>query len=315
MISSDYTAIRACTLRGDQPIQFDLYVRVANRLLLYLRKGATFEGERLQKFKEKNVQRLYLQSDQLTAYRSYMDLNLDSAYDSAKGKSLELRAEILQGAQQGIAEDMMESPESEEFYRVGKTATRRFADFVLKEPGAFRAVATIPNHDKSIAHHGVTVGALAAAIAKKMNMVGTYPVNLLMLGCYVHDIEHFHSGIPIAKQPKDFDTIEHEVYQNHPDHGHARMTKAFFYDQTVLNIVLQHEERIDGSGFPKKLKEAKIDPMATITAVANTYDRYTTFENMSHKDALKRLLIDEMGRLSLEHMVALQDALKDAGIV
>jgi len=92
MISSDYTAIRACTLRGDQPIQFDVYVRVSNRLVLYLHKGTTFEGERLQKFKEKGVNRLFLQTDQLPAYPSYITQNLEGAYDSAKLKSLEVRA-------------------------------------------------------------------------------------------------------------------------------------------------------------------------------------------------------------------------------
>ena len=315
MNPTEYVIIRACTLRGEQPIQFDVYVRVAGRLILYLRKGDTLAGDRLQKFKEKNVQRLFLAKDYLPAYRAYVDQNLEAAYAAAEGKSLEERAEILQGVQQGLAEDLMESPESEEFYRQGKASSRRFADFILLEPGALGAILALQNTDKSIAHHGVTVATLSAAIAKKLKLAGTHPINLLMLGCYIHDIEHFHSGLPVGKAIKDYDSIEREAYYKHPERGKERFANVFFYDETVLNVVYQHEERIDGSGFPKKLKESKTDPLASIAAVANTFDRYVTFELMPPKDALKRILIDEMGRLNLDTMVALQDVLKEAAIV
>ena len=75
-MQQDYTPIRVSTLRGDLKIPFDAYVRVAGKYILYLRKGDSFEGKRLNKLKEKKLRTMFIPFDSLKHYRSYMTENI-----------------------------------------------------------------------------------------------------------------------------------------------------------------------------------------------------------------------------------------------
>ncbi len=314
-MQQDYTPIRVSTLRGDLKIPFDAYVRVAGKYILYLRKGDSFEGKRLNKLKEKKLRTMFIPFDSLKHYRSYMTENIDRAYDPIPPRPIEARVEVIQGAQQAVAEDLMESPDAKEFYNVAKIASQRYVDFILSEKESVRAVLQMDNLDGSISQHGVSVSTIALAIAEKMKLTNAHPMNLLVVGSLIHDIEHFHSGLPIAQPIDQLTPEQKEIYLKHPSDGALRLQNAGFYDKMVVDIVLQHEETIDGSGYPKKLKDKNLDPMSMIVAAANSFDRYVTFEKHSIKDALKKILIKKVGLHTLEHLKALQDALKERNLV
>jgi HD-GYP domain-containing protein (c-di-GMP phosphodiesterase class II) len=58
-----------------------------------------------------------------------------------------------------------------------------------------------------------------------------------------------------------------------------------------LNIIAQHEEIIDGTGFPQGLKESKIDPMALLVGSANRIDRMLTFERVKREELPLQLMM------------------------
>ena len=53
-----YVPIRVSVLRGDQKIGFDAFLEVNSKYILYLRKGDSFEGARLDRLKEKKVKKI-----------------------------------------------------------------------------------------------------------------------------------------------------------------------------------------------------------------------------------------------------------------
>jgi HD-GYP domain-containing protein (c-di-GMP phosphodiesterase class II) len=58
----------------------------------------------------------------------------------------------------------------------------------------------------------------------------------------------------------------------------------------VISIIVQHEEYIDGRGFPQGLQEKNMDPLAVIVSTCNALDRLLTFERVPQKDAVKNAL-------------------------
>ncbi|MCB0408331.1 MAG: HD domain-containing protein [Bdellovibrionales bacterium] len=313
--SKDFVSIRVSTLRGDLKINFDAYIQIAGKQILYCRKGDSFEGSRLKRLKEKKLKKMYIRSDDEKLYRDYMSNNIEMAYDQNTDRPIESRAEIIQGVQQAAAEDVMDNPESEAFYNVAKEGSGRFVDFIKKEQKALCSILKLPNEDNSISHHGVTVASLAVGLAEKLNLDDTVPMNLLILGALIHDIEHQHHPVPFQKTLQEMTTDEAALYEMHPYNGADRVKSFPFYDKTVINIILQHEEFIDGSGFPKGLREAELDPLAILVSTANSYDRLVSFYGKAPKDALKMLLIEKMGLHPLNHLQLLQTVLKDNGIV
>ncbi len=311
MDAKDFVSIRVSTLRGDLKIDFDAFVKVAGKHILYLRKGDSFEGQRLQRLKEKKLKKMYIRPDEEPAYRKYMSANIEMAYDNNSERTIETRAEIIQGAQQAATEDVLENPESEAFYSVAKDSSGRFAEFIKAEQKSLAAMLKIPNTDQSVSHHGVTVATIAVGLAEKLGFAESQSLNLLVLGSLIHDIEHQHHPVPLNIAPKDRTPEDQALYELHPYNGAMRIKDLKFYDKTVINIILQHEEFIDGSGFPKKTREEDLDPMSLVVGTANSYDRMVSFFGMTPKEALKTLLIQKMGLHPLPHMQHLQAVLKD----
>jgi len=313
---SKYVAIRVSNLRGDQKIPFNAYVRVAGKYILFCREGDSFEGQRLQRLKSKKLQKMFVQEEQAKVFNTYLRENLERAYDNSKNKPVDIRTQIIQGAVQATAEDLMEDPASRALYKVTVDGAKKFAQFFYSEPNALKALLDIQNVDFSIAHHGVIVSALALAIAEEIKFIEERPMQVepLAIGCMLHDIEHNFNNINFATSHEKLSLPEKVIYMTHAPAGAARIKNEQFYDPLIVDIVKYHDDKPDGSG-PNKLKEKDTDLAIQIAAVSNNFDHYLLYENLSPKDALKKMLIEKMGVLSLECMKALQSSLKKRGII
>jgi putative nucleotidyltransferase with HDIG domain len=302
----EYLPIRVSTLRGDQPIDFDAYIKINEKHILYLRKGDSFEGDRLKRLKAKNLKKMFIVPENETDYRTYLTRNIDMAFDKGAGKSYQVRGEIIQGRQQSLGEAVMENPDDEKSYTEAKESSGRFIEYLTGEdPHSVNSILNIENIDQNVAHHGVTVSTLSVALAKSLGITDAKKLQLLSLGAMLHDIEHFYSGIFIARPLKDFTADELRLYKNHPSTGAAIAQGKKHFDTTVINIIAQHEEYIDGKGFPNGLVEAKMDPLSIIVASANSYDRLMTFEKVPKKDLAKTLLVSSVGKYPLNHIQSL----------
>lgn len=302
-----FVPIRVSTLRGDLKIEFDTYVKINDKHILYLRRGDSFEGPRLQRLKEKKLKKMFIRDEDEGNYRSYLSQNIDTAYEGGSNKSLATRCEIIQGAQQANAEAVMEIPDDIEAYTIAKDDSARFVKFLTTEDKALGHILAQENLDKNIAHHGVTVATLATGIAKKLGRFDMKQMQMLSLGSLIHDIEHFYSAVDIARSRLKLTPEELTYYESHPTEGARRLSEKKHIDSQVIKIISQHEEYIDGSGFPVGLKESQMDGLAIVASTANALDRLMTFEGVPKKDAVKTLTIKHVGCHPLEHIQILGD--------
>lgn len=306
----EYVPVRVSTLRGDQKIDFNAYVKINDKYILYLRKGDSFEGTRLTRLKEKKLRKMFISNEEERMYRAYLSKNIEMAYDAKSGASIENRAAIVQGSQQSNTEEVMENPENKEAYDIAKDAAGRYVQFLTQESQAFNQIMNIENTDQSISHHGVTVSTLAVALAKKLGVTDTKQTQLLTLGALLHDFAHFHSTLNISRPLSQFSSDDLTTYKKHPFDGGQKVQDKRHFDQTVINIIMQHEECVDGSGFPQGLKESKIDPLALIVGSANALDRLITFEKVKRNEAVKQLMLNSVGKYPLLHIQSLGDIMK-----
>jgi len=310
----NFTPIRVATLRGDIKIPFDVYVRVAGKHILYCRQGSSFEGLRLERLKAKKLKKMYVRSEDEIPYKQYLEQSIDAAYSNTAG-ALDVRTEVIQGFQQAKAEEYMENPLDKTTYDHIKSSSQRFTEFIEHNPDAVRALLKIPNTDSSITHHSVAVAALSLALVLASKLRDGHPLHLLTLGCLVHDMEHYLAEYPINKPLDQLTPEEKALYKEHPLKGAHRLQGVVFLDQLVINIITQHEEHMDGSGFPKGLYEKDLDPLVLVAGTANAYDRMVSFEQRAPKDAIKAMLIDKLGMYPLAHLQNLQAILKRHKIV
>ena len=311
----DYQPIRVSTLRGDLKIPFDVYLRIAGKFIHYCRAGDSFEGKRLEKLREKKLKTLFIRPEDEIPYAQYLEQSVESAYDPHSGKTLEVRAEVIQGFQEAATEEFMENPDNESAYNHAHSSTQRFLEFLNRQPFAAAPILNIRNHDCGVAHHGVNVATLTLLMAANSGHKDSSKLHLLGLGCLLHDIDHFGSGQDLSRPLESLNAAELAHYKDHPRRGGQKLQGTRFVDQIVMNVITQHGEHIDGTGFPKGLFEKDIEPVVLLAAAADAYDRLVSFGRKEPKEAMKTLMIDKLGALPLGHFKSLAAVLKNIAVL
>ncbi|MBO9668253.1 MAG: HDIG domain-containing protein [Bdellovibrio sp.] len=305
----DYVSIRVSTLRGDQKIEFNAYLKINDKMILYLRRGDSFEGERLKRLKDKKLRKMYILTDEEVHYRSYLQKNIDVAYDDKSGKDIQTRSEIIQGAQQSNTEEVFENPENAESYNYAKDAAGKYVNFIMSNAQALSTVMNIENADKNIAHHGVTVSTLSIALAQKLGINDPKKTQLLTLGALLHDYGHHNSPLNLNQELTKMNPADLAMWKKHPSEGAGKVQDKKHFDQAVINIIAQHEETINGAG-PLGLREKDLDPLSIIVSSANAMDRLITFEGVAKAEAAKKMMLDQVGKHPLQHIQILAEVMK-----
>lgn len=313
--SQAFFPIRVSTLRGDQKIGFDVFVRVAGKHILYCRKGDSFDGVRLDRLKEKKLKVLFVSAEGQPEFRKYLAQNVEIAYFNTAGKPMDERCHIIAGLQEAVTEDVLDDPTSSASYEVLKADTKRYVEFLLTENDALKGIISHDPGHTGVAQHSVGVAALAVSLAHFLGVTDTELLQMLAIGCLLHDVEHFHNGLDVAHPVKGFGEADLKTYRNHPEKGLDRIKGTQFYENLVQKIIRSHHEFINGTGFPHGLKESDLDPMVMIVSVADSYDRLISYEDISPKEAVKKLLIDKVGLHPLPMIQGLAAVLKAKGVI
>lgn len=152
--------------------------------------------------------------------------------------------------------------------------------------------------DPYTAGHERKVGNLAVAIAKKMRLTKRQ-IDCIYFTGYLHDIGKIAIPAEILSKPGILNDIEFEIVKVHVNYGYNILKKANL-PWPVAEVVYQHHERINGSGYPLGIKSDEIMMEAKIIAVADVIEAMT-----SHRPY----------RPGLGLKVALKEIVKNAGIL
>ena len=128
----------------------------------------------------------------------------------------------------------------------------------------------VEKRDLYTAGHQKQVAALADGIARKMNLADE-EVTGIRLAAYVHDIGKISVPAEILGKAGRLSDQEMAIIKNHPEEGYE-VLKGIDFPWPVAEMVRQHHERIDGSGYPQGLKGEEICLGARILAVADVVD-------------------------------------------
>lgn len=128
----------------------------------------------------------------------------------------------------------------------------------------------VESRDPYTAGHERRVAELATAIAADMGMEADR-VDALRIAATIHDIGKIAIPAEILSKPGRLSEIEFILIKAHPTTGFDTLADIDF-GGPVAEMVLQHHERLDGSGYPQGVKGDEILPEARILAVADVVE-------------------------------------------
>ncbi len=158
--------------------------------------------------------------------------------------------------------------------------------------GSIEAIAlTVEMRDPYTSGHQRRVAHLAAAIAKKLDLSSDKIEGVYMAGL-LHDIGKIKVPSGILSYPGRLSSAEFAIIKPHPEIGY-NILKGIDFPWPLANIVLQHHERLDGSGYPQGLKGDAILQKAKILTVADVVEAMSS--HRPYRPALGiELAIDEI---------------------
>ena len=118
--------------------------------------------------------------------------------------------------------------------------------------------------------HQKNVAALCSVIAAEMKLSNDQ-IERLRMAATIHDIGKIYVPSDILSKPGKLDRLEFEIIKTHPQGGYD-IIKGMDFPCEVAQTVLQHHERLDGSGYPSGLASQDISIEARILAVADVVE-------------------------------------------
>jgi HD-GYP domain-containing protein (c-di-GMP phosphodiesterase class II) len=192
---------------------------------------------------------------------------------------------------------LLESPTAENI-TASKGAIKSVTDLILRDDETAHNMLLITSHDFYTYTHSVNVGLYSIMLAKELFLHSDdHDLEELGAGFFLHDLGKVNVDPAIINKPGRLTDDEMKQIRAHPYQGYKILKEADELSEESEYIVLQHHERYDGNGYPKRLKGDEIHIYGRICCLADVFDALTAErsykESMSKFSALK-LMRDEM---------------------
>ena len=189
---------------------------------------------------------------------------LQKAHDELEYQ-VKLRTAELAKANEVLQADIVARKQMEEELQTTLSSLRKAVSTTIQV-----LVAAIEARDPYTAGHQKRVADLACAIAKEMGHPPEMVEGIRMAGC-IHDIGKLSLPAEILSKPTKLTALEFALIKEHSQSGYE-ILKDVESPWQLAEMVYQHHERMDGSGYPRKLQGKDIIIEARILAVADVVE-------------------------------------------
>ena len=191
-----------------------------------------------------------------------------------------------------------EIPSMEEWNEVTETINKQITD-KIKFPISISKIKIIDNYTYS---HTINV-AITSSIFAKFLGYSKDNIKTITLAGFAHDIGKIKIPQSILNKKEKLSYEEMKVAKKHTIYGYE-IAQKIPLPEIVCKIVLNHHERLDGSGYPNKIKENQISAFTQLISIIDVYDSLTSDKSYKQKvspsEALNLMLLEGRNALNLD---------------
>lgn len=149
-------------------------------------------------------------------------------------------------------------------------------------------------------NHSLRVGKLVKAVATDLNL-DKETIFLITRAGYFHDIGKIKISSEILFKENKLTDNEYNIIKKHPIYGKEILESIGLIQES--EIVFQHHEKLDGSGYPRGLKNGEVNGLSQILAVVDIFDAITSDRPHRKGKSIKDTLLYLYSRADIEYQL------------
>jgi HD-GYP domain-containing protein (c-di-GMP phosphodiesterase class II) len=272
---SQYFSVSPIMLFPETHGNFRVYLKQGDRFVLYSEQGERFTEEHRKKMYELGVKQVHILAEHRNRFRRYVEDNLGEVLAS-DFVPMEERAKVFYDASlsivKGVFSKRLPKSISEQQYEIVSKLVRNCAAFLSKED-ALRHLGGLIKHDYKLFRHSVNVFVFS------VSLLNTYVVEELVqdtgIAAILHDIGKQSVPKEVLRKTAALTAKERSEVEKHPVRG-VSMCASAPVSPDVINGILFHHEKIDGTGYPSGMSGEELPFHVCVLAVTNAYDNLLT---------------------------------------
>lgn len=270
-----YLPIYLESLRIDSILDFDLYIKINSEMVLYRSADLPFTEQTLEKLRENNVARLYVQEDAKGKYQKYIEKNLSVILQDRTIPETK-RAGILYETSKTLMKDVLDNPSYGENIKRSQGLVANTVSYILRGQEAFHNLLKLSSFDYYTYTHSVNVCTFAIALAQQAGYNDEEFLYNLGVGALLHDVGKSRISERILNKKTCLSPVEFELMKKHPQWGVEILSRTDMLESVSMYPVLEHHERGTGRGYPHGLTLKDMHDYSRIVAIVDTFDAMTT---------------------------------------
>ncbi|WP_297522229.1 HD-GYP domain-containing protein [uncultured Clostridium sp.] len=243
---------------------------------ILLKEGCKLTKSLLKKIKDLKVYSLYIIDE-------YSDKEINDVISpELRQKSVKLIKDVFENAEMinlanvefnslNNKETLSGLKQKEDYLNTLKDLSEDICQNILSNKDISVSLVDIKNMDAYTYQHSVNVATLSVVMGIGIALPKEKLIDLCV-GALLHDIGKVFVGKSIIQKPASLTDTELDVIKLHPKMGYDYMKNIPNLKTACKMVVLQHHERVDGTGYPNALVGEDINLLARIVSIADVYD-------------------------------------------
>ncbi|WP_413944554.1 HD-GYP domain-containing protein [Bdellovibrio sp. HCB-162] len=153
-----------------------------------------------------------------------------------------------------------------------KIVSKSIQTLVENKPDIAAVINMMSNLSDELIRHAMMVSAISVIIAKSMKWTLAQNLEKLALGALLHDVGMKELPDEILEMPRHaMSRDQAATYESHVHRGVEILRSMPSISDDIISIVLEHHENAPGQGYPRRLRDIKINPFARVVALADCF--------------------------------------------
>lgn len=286
-------------LKGDEILAVN--IKNANMQVL-IRKGTQLSKKMVDRIKKYGVHSVYIDDEYMNEYCN--DVIKDTIEPHIRNASVNLVKTSFDRFERRVTQQkksMKYGDSGEALFSDIKNISSDLINEIIYSKNTKVAMNDLKTLIDYQYEHSVNVAVLSLIIGVELGL-SSKELEHLAFGALLIDVGSQWVDKQLLQLSKKYDLTEKEAVQKHVQIGYEYINKNTTFNGHVKSIVLQHHERMNGSGYPKGLKNEAIHPLAKIVMIADVYDALTS--DRPYREAYKQ-------HEAIEYIMAHADSLFD----